>query len=280
MPDHPLEPLATLPGVAAAVDAARVACEELRWHRALRRSWPVARTEAGVRSAHAGAALDGVRIPLDLVRDVARGAVGPPPGAMGQVLVANLRAHAEVERLMGPPGATRPAAVPFGQLVSRLHAVGHGAAGGRPRTTEEPSDLRGLGTAVAGAELGERLAALAHLVATPLPPTVPALLLAAVVHGELMTLRPYARGNGLVARATFRHLVTRGGVDPVGVVVAESAWTADPNVHLGAAAGYAAGAAPGVAGWARHCAAAVVAGAAEGRRIADAVLAGRLAPQD
>lgn len=279
MPEHPLEPLARLDGVAEAVAAARAACEELRWHRALRRAWPVARAEAGVRCAHAGAAVDGVRLPIELVRDVARGAAAPPAGPDGDVVRGLLGVQAEVERLMASPGATRSPSVPLGQLLARLHAVGRGTpddAAGRLRSGDQPGDLRGLGPAPVGAELGDRLAALAELVARPLPAEVPALLLAAVVHGELMTVRPFPSGNGAVARGVLRHLLTRGGVEPVGVAVPEAAWAARPTVHLGAAAGYATGTPAGVGGWVRHVAAAVQVGAAEGTRVADAVGAGRL----
>jgi hypothetical protein len=284
VPDHPLEPLAALDGVPGAVAAARAACEELRWHRALRRQWPVARTEAGVRCAHAGAEADGLRVPLDVVRDVARGAAAPPSGPDGALLRGALGVQAEVERLMAAPGATRALrVVPLGQLLARLHAVGRGAPdpdAGVPRRDAQPQDLRGLGAAPVGSELADRLALLADLVARPLPATVPALVLAAVVHGELMTLRPFASGNAAVARGVLRHLLTAGGVDPVGVVVPEAAWSARPAVHLATAAGYAAGGAAGVGAWVQHVAAAVQVGAAEGTRVADAVLAGRLAPAD
>lgn len=281
MPDHPLEPLAALEGVPEAVAAARAACEELRWHRALRRQWAVARAEAGVRCAHAGLAADGLRLPVDVVRDVARGAVAPPAGPDGAALRGALGVQAEVERLMAAPGATRADRVPLGQLLARLHAVGRGgpdAGAGVPRRDAQPQDLRGLGAAPVGAELADRLALLGELVARPLPPAVPGLVLAAVVHGELLTLRPFAAGTAAVARGVLRHLLTAGGVDPVGVVVPEAAWAARPAVHLSAAAGYAAGGPAGVGAWVRHVAAAVQVGAAEGTRVADAVLAGRLAP--
>ncbi|HEY3437859.1 MAG TPA: cell filamentation protein Fic, partial [Actinotalea sp.] len=97
MPAHPLDHLVRLSGVTDAVAEARQACEELRWHRALRKQWPVARAEAGVRCAHAGLALDGVRVPRSLVRDVARGAAEPPAGPEGDAVVAALRVQSEVE---------------------------------------------------------------------------------------------------------------------------------------------------------------------------------------
>ncbi|NTW39341.1 MAG: cell filamentation protein Fic [Cellulomonadaceae bacterium] len=287
MPAHPLEPLAALPGVVAAVDEARQACETLRWHRALRRQWPVARTEAGVRAAWACAVVDGVRFPVELVRDVARGAAAPPGGADGDVLTGALRVQAAVERHMTAPGATSGVRVPFGQLVAGLHVAATGRSGepepvvtagvaGRPRADEPPRDLRGLGPAPSGGELVSRLAALGDLLAAPSSSAVPALVTAAVVHGEVLALRPFTHGNGAVARGLFRHLITLGGVDPVGVVVPDVLWADEPALYLSTAARFSTGTAEGVALWLRYCAASVVRGAQEGTAIADAVVLGRI----
>ncbi|WP_225755034.1 Fic family protein [Actinotalea sp. Marseille-Q4924] len=286
---HPLTGLAMLP-VGDEVEAARRACEELRWHRALRRQWAVARAEAGVRAAHAGAVLEGVRVPLEHVRDLARGAGTAPDGAAGTVLLGAVRAQAVVEGLMAAPGSTaRRAPVPFRQLLARLHvAVVGGAAGGagehgrrpggavgRPRRGE-PLDLRGLGPAPAPEEVDARLDVLAAVVDAASSPAVPGVVLAAVAHGELLALRPFEHGNGLVARAVFRHLLVREGVDAVGVVVPEVRWVAEPLPYVATAARFATGTADGVAAWVRWCAGSVVRGAEEGTALADAVLAGRL----
>lgn len=274
---HPLVALAALPGVPEAVEEAREACTRLRWHRALRRQWAVVRAEADVRAAWAGLAADGVRVPLDLVRDVARGAAEPPSGPAGGAVLGALRVQAEVSRMMAAPGAAGPAAppVPLAQLLARLHAVLGTDAPGRPRETVAPQDLTGLGAAPEGTELAHRLRGVAELVAQPLPPGAPALVRAAVVHGELLVLRPFDAGNGAVARAVLRHLLTRDGVEPVGVVVPETAWTAQPMLHLSRAAGFATGQPGAVGAWLVHCAEAVVAGARDASEVADAVLAGR-----
>lgn len=276
MPGHPLEPLLT-DDVLGAVEGARSACETLRWHRALRRQWGVARVEAGVRSAWAGGAVDGWRLPLDLVRDVARGASLPPAGPDGAALAGALRVQGAVEQRMSAPGAPGADRTPAGQLLAHLHAAVVGdAEAGRLRVDAPAQDLRGLGLAPAGDELAARVSGLAVLVAERLPAHVPALVLVAVVHGELLALRPFARGNGAVARAFARHLLTARGVDPVGVVVPEVRWAAEPTVYLSAAARYATGTPQGVAHWLRYYAESVVTGAAEGTAVADAVLAGRL----
>ncbi|MGV8965989.1 MAG: cell filamentation protein Fic [Cellulomonas sp.] len=291
MTTDPLLPLADLPGVADAVARARAACEELRWHEAFRRTWREVRAEATVRSARASAALEGAGIPLDVLRDAARGAVPIPADGQGRLAFGALRATAEVERLLPALGARSTAVLPpFGQLLARLHSAavagltdapslaGSGRAHGtddvgRPRGQAAPLDLAGLGPAAAGAEVAARLDLLGELVRTS---TAPALVVAAVVHGELLALRPFTVGSGVVARATFRLLVASRGLDPTGAVVADVVWLGSVNGYLGAAAGFATGTPGGVATWLVTCADAVRAGADEGRAIADAVLAGRL----
>jgi hypothetical protein len=273
VPD-PLAPLLGLPGVADAVERSRVACEELRWHEAYRRRWPEVRAEAGLRATRSSCAIDGVRVPLSLVRSLAT------EGGHAPVVVGALRATALVESLMPPLGSRGAAALPpLRQLLVRLHvAVGGGwlddADLGLLRRAEPPQDLTGLGPAPVGDELAARIDLLD---ATLRASRVPALVIGAVVHGELLALRPFRAGNGLVARAVARLVLTTRGLDPTGSVVAEASWAAALNPYLGAAAGFATGSADGVSAWLRFCGSAVVDGALEARAIADAVLAGSLA---
>ena len=97
------------------------------------------------------------------------------------------------------------------------------------------------------------------------------------VHAELATLRPFVTGNGVVARALGRALVVGRGLDPTGVAVWEAAllaagprptrwpWPGTPRAaRTASGAGCDVRAAPS---WTAP---------REGRRAADAVLAGRL----
>lgn len=269
----PLAPLLELPGVSGAVDRARTACEELRWHEAYRRRWREVRAEAGLRATRASCEIEGLRVPLSMVRTLATGGGDEP------VVVGALRATALVERWMPALGDRGSVALPpLGQLLAQVHAAATSdwlpdEALGRLRSTEQPGDLRGLGPALVGDELGARVELLGRTVRES---TAPALVLAAVVHGELLTLRPFAAGNGVVARAVARLLLTARGLDPTGSLVAEQAWAAALNPYLGAAAGFATGSAAGVAAWVAAYGDAVVAGAAQARTIADGVLAGSL----
>ncbi|HEY0187396.1 MAG TPA: cell filamentation protein Fic [Cellulomonas sp.] len=282
----PLGPLLALPGVQDAIDQARAACEELRWHEAFRRRWREVRAEADLRAARASAAVDGARVPLDALRAVATGSspgVDPASraGAGADLALAVGALRATVLAAGWRPdlgGRTEPVVPPFAQVVARLHtAAGAGWLPepelGRLRGAGAPQDLRGLGPAPVGDELAGRLTLLGRTVQDS---QAPALVVAAVAHAELLALRPFSAGNGVVARAVFRMLLAGRGLDPTGAVLPEAGWAVAPNPYLAAAGRYATGTPDGVAGWLRTCAGAVREGAAAGREVADAVLAGRL----
>jgi len=268
-----LDRLAALPGVEDAVAAARDACTELRWHPALRRRSAEARAEATIRAARCSAALDGARYPVDLVRDAARGARDLPDDPTGLVARGALRAVTEARHLEATVSRTPS------QVLARLHVAA--AAGvvpddalGRPRAAGEAPGDGGGTPAPDGAALSARLASLGELLEAPA--SAPALVVAAVAHGEVATLRPFVAGNGVVARALARTVIVGRGLDPMGVVVWEAAHLNAGPRYATALAAYAAGTPDGVAHWLRHCAEAVVDGAGEGRAVCDAVLAGRL----
>jgi len=269
--------LSGLPGVAEATDAARQACTELRWHQALRRRIPAAAAESRVRGARASAVLDGAEMDLGLVRDLMRGATPWPaePDPIETVVQGAVRATAETEHI-----SAMVVSAPS-QALARVHA---GAAGhllpesqvGRPRQEGETClEFSDLGPAPGEAVVRERLAGVLELLLCA--KDSPAVVVAALVHAEIATVRPFVRGNGLVARAMERAIIQASGLDPTGVAVIEQGHGARGGAaYLGALAAYGTGSRKGVALWITHCAGAVVAGADEGGRIADAVLAGRL----
>ncbi|MCM0639973.1 cell filamentation protein Fic [Cellulomonas wangsupingiae] len=277
-PADALAGLAELPGVGAAVDAARGACEELRWHEAFRRRWREVRAEAGLRAAAASAALDGAPVGVEVLRAWATGG-GAPGGGVDAVAAGALRAQAVVEAQLPDLGARGGGVTtPLPQVLARVHAAA--AAGllpdtevGRPRTGA-PGDLRGLGPAPAPDVAAGRVAGVLRDAAGT---RAPALVTVAVVHAELLTARPFAAANGVAARATARLLAARTGLDPTGTVLPEPVWQETPQAYQAAAARYATGEADAVAGWVVAYADAVVRGAARARAVADEVLAGRRA---
>ena len=204
-----------------------------------------------------------------------------PPDPAGRTALGALRAHAEAETLA--PGWER---TPL-QALARLHVAAAAglvpdAALGRPRDRSEvPGDGADLLTpsglplpVVPAAEVPARLAALAALVAAP--PDVPALVVAALAPRSSRRCGRSSPATGWWARALGRALVVGRGLDPTGVAVWESALLAAGPPYPLTLARYGGGDADGVRAWLLMFAQAVVDGAAEGRRVADAVLAGRL----
>lgn len=238
----PLRPLLDLPGIPDAVAAARDAVAEVHRHPANRRGWPATAAEASVRAARASAALsDGATdIPAD-------GAVTDP------VLAGALR----VAEAIGPLLATWQRA-PL-QALARLHLLAAAdlpsAELGRPRATP----------GVTG-----RLDLLAGLVAGG--SAAPAPVLAAVVHGELLTLAPFGTADGVVARAAARLTLIATGLDPKGLIVPEVAYLRRRDEYTATAAAFATGEPKGVAAWLTFCCDAVTAGAREATSIADAAV--------
>ena len=281
--DDVLLALASLPGVGDAVASAREACERLRWHPAMRRRTAEVRAEAVVRAARCSAALDGARLAVELVRDASRGARSLPDDGAGRLVRGAVRALAEAEHLTAAGG--RPLTSAPWQALARLHVAA--AAGlldddavGRPRLAGERV-LDGPGPAGASEapgppELTARLEALSDLLSRPT--RAPVLVVAAVAQGEVLALRPFVAGNGVVARALARALVVGRGLDPTGAVVPEASQLSDPGALATALSGYATATPEGVAAWIAYCARTIVEGAGEGGVVADAVVAGRLPP--
>ena len=251
--------LADLPEVGESVDRAREACTELRWHNALRRRIPQAAAESRVRGARASAALDGAEVSVDVVRELVVGLTSWPeePDPLERALRGAVQATAETEHARDLV-LTSPA-----QALARLHvAVAGSSAGvdlppdavGRPRRDDEVC---------------------AELVACH--DKAPVAVVAALAHAEIATMRPFVRGNAIVARGFERALVQAAGLDPTGVCVPEVGHLREASAgYVGALAAYATGSADGVRLWLTFCVGSYERGAREGMRIADAVLAGRL----
>jgi hypothetical protein len=242
-PTDPLAPLLDLAGVADAVTRARDALVEVHNHRVNRRGWPASAAEAGLRAARASAALDGA--PL-----AAADTVDDP------VLAGAVRAAEESGRLLAV-WRTSPL-----QALARLHVVA--AADLVPAERHEAE----LGRPRGGEAVAARLGLLADLVTGGT--SVPAPVLVAVVHGELLALAPFPAGNGVVARAAARLAAVAAGLDPKGLAVPEVGHLRRAAEYRSTAAAFASGSPEGVRSWVLHCCAQWEAGAREGLSIAEA----------
>jgi hypothetical protein len=244
----PQVPLLDLPGVADAVDSARDAVAAVHRHPTNRRGWATTAAEASVRAARASAAIEGGNVDIP-----ATGSVTDP------VLAGSLRVAESIGLLL----STWQRA-PL-QALARLHVLA--AADLVPEADDDrlgrPRDVRGVAS---------RLDLLAHLVAGGT--AVPAPVLAAVVHGELLTLAPFGVADGVVARAASRLTLIATGLDPKGLVVPEVAFFRQGERYRAAAEGFGTGEPAAVAAWLVLCCDAIEAGSREAASIADAATVG------
>ncbi|MEU6202322.1 oxidoreductase [Micromonospora musae] len=246
MTTDPLAPLLELADVAPAAQRARERFDEALRHRALRRHGGQVTGEVSLRSAVASAALEGYAYDREAVR---AGTVTDP------VLQGALRVAGAL------PGLTELWPKAPRQALARLHVLA------ARDLVPEPE----LGRPVADAVVAARLDNLAALVAggTRVSP----LVLAAVVHGELLALRPFAGPSGVVARGAARLVLLASGTDPRGLLAVDVGHSEREPEYVGSAGAFATGTPDGLRSWLRHYMTAVEVAADELTRIGDEVLA-------
>jgi len=232
MTDDPLAGLMSFEGVPSAFAAVRDGIDAMLRDRGLRRTSPETTAESLLRGAHASAVLEGSGSSLEEVRD----------GMGDEVAQASLRVSTELL------GQAQVLGRSPGQTLARLHALaGAGSLArediGRPRDAAAAVRLQGVST----------------LLTTPT--SVPALVVAAVVHAELAVAAPFASHNGIVARAAERLVLVVRGVDEKSLVVSEAGHLANRAAYESNLKGYRDGGRAGVHAWLLYAAEAFAAGA-------------------
>ena len=297
--------------VAAASEALYEASAQLRWQEALRKRWREARAEASVRGAVSGAAIEGAVVSAQALREqIAAGLEGAGAHASSKdpawdAATGLWRAHSRLVGYMPDlVGRTRPVVPATAQLMATLHrdvagplAVGgliSEAVVGCPRESEQALENQSLegagmleggktaftggqlleggpGPNLGGQELRERLAQIVALIDTP---NLPALVRVALVHAEMLTVRPFALANGALGRLLVRHLSVRDGLDPTGVSVSDYYAGRVPGAYAEAAQAYASASLEGVVAWIIWQAEALLEGMRQGSELSRAVQAG------
>lgn len=149
--------------------------------------------------------------------------------------------------------------------------------GGKPlesaglRENGKPLLEGGPGPNLGGQELRERLEQIVALIDTP---NLPALVRVALVHAEMLTVRPFALANGALGRLLVRHLSVRDGLDPTGVSVSDYYAGRVPGAYAEAAQAYASASLEGVVAWIIWQAEALLEGMRQGSELSRAVQAG------
>ncbi|RBM23063.1 oxidoreductase [Prauserella sp. PE36] len=238
----PLAPLLELDGVATAAKTAQDAIFAVHRHRANLRGGSATAAEASVRAARASAGTEGADPDL------------PDEGAVTDPVLAGALRVAEAAESLLPTWRRAPL-----QALARMHVLA---------AADLTADADALGRPRTGAGVGARLELLAQLVtgATAAPGPV----LTAVVHGELLTLRPFGSADGVVARAAARLTMIATGLDPKALTVPEVAYFRRTGRYHEAAEAFASGEPEGVRQWLLFSCEAFEAGAREATSIADA----------
>ena len=279
----PLAALGSLPGVAESVESVRKAVDRVYGHRIMRRRSNTITAEAALRGSRGSAALSGADWALEEVRRRTDFSGDPEARVVG----AALRLSAEAGQLLS---IWRQSPL---RVLARLHLVA--AAGkedeiGRPRQDGEPVDEPLVELPLpSAAEVSGRLEGLSELIigyggarssvegggGRRAGGSAPALVTAAVVHGELLALRPFSSHNGLVARAAERIVLVGSGLDPKSVCPAEVGHAElGRAAYLAALDGYVSGTPEGMAAWIAHCGRAVELGARESTAVCEALQRG------
>ncbi len=219
-------------GVPSAYAATRDGIDSLLRDRGLRRTTPEDTARSLLLGAAATARLEGSDVDADAL------AVGQgDPTARSAVRLST--------ELLGLVPTWNRAPV---QALARMHALA--AAGSVPDDDlGRPAHPEGVA----------RLTTLAGLLS--LPTEAPALVVAALVHAEIVAAGAFVSHNGVVARAAERLVTVARGVDPASVTVPEAGHAAVPDGYRSALAAYQRGDASGVNQWLNYGAQAFARGA-------------------
>lgn len=247
MTADPLAPLVDLPGVREHSDAARDALGAVHRHPYNMRGWDKTAREASWRAGRSSAAIDGAT--TELRRDFEF----DDPLMAGAVRVTQ---SLDPDELDATVAVFRRAPA---QALARLHTLA------AADLVDDP-DL--LGRPRSQPHIAQRLDLLGQLLTGGT--AVPAPVLAAVVHGELLALAPFTEANGIVARGAARLVTASTGLDPHLLGVPEVTWLRRRGEYRELSARFATGDPEALAEWIVLCCEAMEAGAAEARSIADA----------
>jgi len=185
--------------VNTALTAARDDIDAVLWRRDIRAAANDVATASIERGARASATIDGA----DLVM--------PDDSPMGRILGSTLLLTSSIQSQVDTWGKA-----PL-QVIAHLHALtasGFAPADclGRPRTSDVADDPLKMGPLPEVSSLAPGLMALSSLVTKRTD--LPALLTAAFVHNEILWLRPFTWGSGLIGRALVRCVMAERGLDP------------------------------------------------------------------
>jgi len=198
--------IAELERVSVVTLAAREEIDALLWRRDVRANSQQVAQSSISRGAMDSAALEGADLP------------GVEDSPMGRVLTASLAATAQAPKL-----ADTWVSAPL-QVITGLHTLVAKEFVdinqlGRPRTENILDDPLHIGAITDFTEVAPALMALSRQCVGV---KVPAIIEAGFAHAEIMRLRPFTWGSGLVARAVIRVVFAARGLDPSNFSIPEN----------------------------------------------------------
>lgn len=223
---------AQLEGIPSTYVGTRDGIDSMLRDRGLRRSTPDDTARSLLLGAAATASLEGSIFEVDELA-----------GGGGDILARGaLRLSTELLGLL-PVWNRSPV-----QALARIHAL---AAAGSVDDEDlgRPADPAGVA----------RLTDLARMLARPT--SAPGLVVAALVHAEIVSAGAFTTHNGVVGRAAERLVMVSKGVDPASVTVPELGHAAEPGGYRSALAAYAGGEPTGVHQWLMYASQAFTRGA-------------------
>ncbi|MEU5875491.1 oxidoreductase [Glycomyces sp. NPDC047369] len=239
----PLAPLLELSEVADALENARAGVDRMLWHEALRggeAGEALVGTEVALHSASATLALDGYDCDVERLR----------AGDFDDPVVSGVLAVTDALPSLAGVWPVSPRYV-----LAKLHLL----------ATRDLPDA-GVDFEPGRIEIDEsgsaRINALCALVTNPTK-EIPAAMAAAVVHGELLSVRPFPVANNVVARAAARLALASKGLDPKLLITVDAGHLERQPEYVGAQRAWSTGTPDGVRSWLKHYGKALEAGAAE-----------------
>lgn len=201
-----LQGLTDLERVTQATLAAREDIDALLWRRDVRANANAVAQASISRGAMDSAALEGADLP------------GVEDSPMGKVLSATLAATSQAP-LLADTWLTAPL-----QVITRLHLLvakefSDADQLGRPRTVDVSDDPLHIGSIPNYSMVPQVLMSVSKQCVNT---QASAIIEAGYVHAEIMRLRPFAWGSGLVARAVVRTVFAARGLDPSNFSIPEN----------------------------------------------------------
>jgi hypothetical protein len=246
MTTDPLGPLLQLTGVGDLVISSRRVVDVLFGNRVLRSRSADVSAESTMRGAWASAVLAGSTATIEQVR--AGEATDP-------IVQGALRVSVELAALADVWSTAHR------QVLARMHAL----------AAADLMPSENLGRPRPDREVAHRLDVLADVLART---EAPAIVIAAIVQAEILSLDAFAPVSGVVARAAARLVLIERGLDPKSLVALEVGHLELQDEMLIALGDYQDGEPDGVVGWVAHCGAAVELGARETTAICEAIQRG------